>query len=108
MNASGNICAFMKRRGRLWSFLAALLLVAQVGLGVHQLQHRLNPDIIASDDCTLCHFASHATPGPEPVVVLPPVLVVAEVVALPAQDLLDAQRSAAGFRSRAPPYIISA
>ncbi len=98
----------MRSRGWLWSFLVALLLAAQVGLGVHQLQHRLNPEIIANDDCKLCQFASQATEGPEPIVVLPPALVVAEVIALSAQAVRTAQRPVAGFRSRAPPIGISA
>lgn len=105
MKTSGNISAFIKSRGWLWSFLVALLLAAQVGLGVHQLQHSLSPDVVASDDCKLCQFASHATTGPEPIVILPPSLIIAVIVTLSAQVFFTAQRSAAGFRSRAPPRI---
>lgn len=108
MKTSGNISALIKSRGWLWSFLVALLLAAQVGLGVHQLQHRLSPDVVASDDCKLCQFASQATPAPDPIVILPPVLVVAAILAFLARDLLAAQHVAAGFRSRAPPVKISA
>ena len=108
MKTSGNISAFIKIRGWLWSFLVALLLAAQVGLGVHQLQHRLNPDVVASDDCKLCQFASHATAGPEPIIILPPSLIIAIIITLSAQSFFTAQRSTAGFRSRAPPRIFSA
>jgi hypothetical protein len=108
MSAMGSICAFFKSRGRLWSFLVVLLLASQVGLGVHRLQHHLTPDAVAADDCKLCQLSNHATTAPEPVTVLPPVLVVTEVAMLPARDLLQAQRFAAGFRSRAPPTAVSA
>lgn len=107
MKATGSISTFIKSRGWLWSFLVALLLAAQVGLGVHQLQHRLNSDAVASDDCKLCQFASHVTTGPEPIVILPPTLIVAEVLTLPTQDFFAVERPVAGFRSRAPPHAIS-
>ncbi len=108
MDTSGHIGALFKRQGRLWSLLVALMLVAQIGLGIHQLHHRINPDAVVSDDCALCHFAANMAVGAGPAIITPPVLVVAEVTAHPAHIIVQPVRIVAGFKSRAPPFSISA
>ncbi len=96
-----------RRRPWLWSLVVSMLLAAQVALGVHQLEHRLNPDIVTTDECALCHFASASTAGPEPQAVVPPTLNVVEYVEPAAQTLPLTARRVAGFRSRAPPTSLS-
>jgi hypothetical protein len=96
-----------RRKPWLWSLVVSLLLAAQVALGVHQLEHRLNPDLVTSDDCALCHFASAATAGPEPQIIVPPTLTMVERIEFTLPTLPLIARDVAGFRSRAPPVSVS-
>src|SRR5690349_18710773 len=80
-----------------------LLLVAQLALGIHQIQHRLNPDLAAGDDCALCHFASSMAAAPAAPVIVLPLMVVIAIVLLPATLLPQLARAPLPFRSRAPP-----
>lgn len=90
-------------RNRLWSLVVALLLAAQVALGVHQVSHRLNPDLRAGDECSLCQFASAMVDGPQPQAVIVPTFVVVERLEVIAETCPTLRYAVAGFRSRAPP-----
>ena len=60
-------------RGRLLAWVAPLLLLAQVALAIHQLEHRVAPDALAvAHECVLCNVVTGAAPPPAPFVVLPP------------------------------------
>jgi hypothetical protein len=106
MRATPNTLA--RRRHPFWAMVAALLLVGQVALGIHQLEHRLNPDLLAGDDCAVCQFASTATAGPAPIDVVVPVVFTYERRIPAAQDLAPAVRRVSAFRSRAPPVLSAA
>ena len=93
---------------RWWFFLVPLLLAAQVALGVHQLEHRLNPDLLAGDECAVCQFASTMAPAPEPMAIVPPAELFFAVLLPEAVQALRPAASPAGFNSRAPPAALSA
>lgn len=93
----------MTWRGRFLAFVAPILLLAQLALAVHQLEHRNAPDALApAHECLLCNVASGAAPPPTPIVVLPPDF--APDRPLPAVAAVACcSEGAAPFRSRAPP-----
>ncbi len=97
----------LKPRNRLWSFVVALLLAAQVALGIHQLEHRLHPELSASNECSLCQFASAMLDGPQaPAIVVPTFAFIERLESIPeATPTLG--NAVAGFRSRAPPISVS-
>ena len=89
-----------QRRFLIW--VAPLLLLAQVALAVHQLEHRVAPDAVtATHECVLCGVVTGAAPPPAPFVILPPDL----GPDLPAHALTAAccAHAAVNFFSRAPP-----
>lgn len=93
----------MIRRGRLLAWIAPLLLLAQVALAVHQLEHRMSADAAApGHECVLCNAPGGAAPPPEPFAVLPPDF----ASKAPASTVADAACCAhigTHFLSRAPP-----
>ena len=97
------------RRSRLWSFVVPLLLLAQLALALHQLNHRIHPEITGlGNDCTLCHFASNMAAAPEPTTFVPPVLSASDRIVAAPQAAPRQNWSTSGFRSRAPPLPVSA
>ncbi|MBY0510162.1 MAG: hypothetical protein K2P94_08395 [Rhodospirillaceae bacterium] len=94
------------QRNRLWSLVVALLIVAQVALAIHQIGHRLNPDLRASDECSLCQFASAMTDGPQALTIVVPTFVVIERLELAPAATPPLPNSVSGFRSRAPPVSV--
>lgn len=63
----------MSWRSRFLAWVAPVLLLAQLALAVHQLEHRIAPDAVtAAHECVLCNVATGAAPPPEPFVVLSP------------------------------------
>lgn len=88
---------------RLWALIAGLLIAAQLGLMLHQAQHHMRADVVATDDCALCHVAAGMTTGPAaPLLVLPVFILLAIVSAAPAAAPVRA-RVPSSFHSRAPP-----
>jgi hypothetical protein len=91
---------------QLWLFVVALMFVAQVGVLIHVSQHHLRGDIAIQDDCALCQAANSMSAPPAPPALIVPVLVlIAVVVAAPAQTS-RAARWVLPFRSRAPPASV--
>jgi hypothetical protein len=90
-------------RRRFLAWVTPILLLAQLALAVHQLEHRIAPDVLTSaHECVLCNVASGAAPPPEPFVILP----LDFGPAVPAHSVLDAAcctHVAAAFFSRGPP-----
>ncbi len=109
MNAEANIFSLKTlRRSCIWAAIAAVLLTAQIGLAVHQLEHRLHPDIAAiADDCTACQFSSALSDGPPANAVIMPIGIDLGTLAPGSHVLLGLRKSPAGFHSRAPPYTVS-
>ena len=90
---------------RVRAFLLPLLVLAQLGLALHTLNHQLHPDADRGGECTLCHVASNMVAPPDPVAFVPPVRTVSEYKQI-AEHTAPAQSWAtAGFRSRAPPLF---
>ncbi len=88
---------------RLWALVAGLLIAAQLGLMLHQAQHHLRADVVATDDCALCKVAAGMATGPAaPLLVLPVFVLLAVLTAAPAAAPVRA-RAHSSFRSRAPP-----
>ena len=94
----------MNWRGWFLAWVTPLLLLAQLAITVHQLEHRVTPDALTlAHECVLCNVASGAAPPPAPFVVLPPDF----GLAVPADAVLDSAcctHVAAAFLARAPPY----
>ena len=89
-----------RRRFLIW--VAPVLLLAQVALAVHQLDHRVAPDALTvAHECALCGVVAGAAPPPAPFVILPPDL----GPDIPAHALTAAccVRVVVNFLSRAPP-----
>ena len=97
------------RRSFVWAAIVTVLLTAQFGLAVHQLEHRLHPDIAAiADDCIACQFASSLSDGPPVSFVAMPIGVDLGTLVPGTHILLRPQESHSGFQSRAPPHSVSA
>lgn len=98
----------MTWRSRFLVWVTPILLLAQLALAVHQLEHRIMPDAqTVAHECVLCNVAAGAAPPPEPFVILPPDL----GPDLPVAFVADAACSAhvdTHFRSRAPPSFVAA
>ena len=90
---------------RMWALVAALLLAAQFGLLLHQANHHLRADVVATDECALCSVAAGMTAAPAPPLLLLPVFILLAIMTLPVPVRLRARRVALSFRSRAPPSI---
>lgn len=89
---------------RLWALVAGLLIAAQLGLMLHQAQHHMRPDVVATDSCALCQVTAGMTTGPAaPLLVLPAFLLLAIVSQAPATAAPVRARAPSSFRSRAPP-----
>jgi hypothetical protein len=93
----------MIARLRLLAWIAPVLLLAQLALAIHQLEHRALPDAVApAHECVLCNLASGAMPPPTPLAILPPDLGPAAHAPF-AATAYGCARGAAPFLSRAPP-----
>ncbi len=98
----------MTWRSRFLGWVTPILLLAQLALAVHQLEHRIAPDAqTAAHECVLCNVVAGAAPPPEPFVILPPdfgpALPIAFVADAACCDHVDTH-----FRSRAPPHFVAA
>ena len=92
------------RRADLWSFVVSLMLLAQLALAAHGLNHRVHPEAARlGGNCALCQFTSNMAPAPEPDILAPPRLSVGEYIAAAEQTPPRQSRSTSGFRSPAPP-----
>jgi hypothetical protein len=93
----------MSWRSRFLAWVTPILLLAQIALAVHQLEHRIAPDALTvAHECVLCNVTTGAAPPPAPFVILPPDF----GPAVPADAVLDAAcctHVATAFLSRAPP-----
>lgn len=93
----------MMWRRRFLAWVAPILLLAQLALVVHQLEHRIAPEVLTSaHECVLCNVTAGAPP-PAPFVVLPPDF----GPDVPAHAVLDAAcctQVTTAFFSRAPPF----
>ncbi len=93
----------MTWRAKFLAWVTPILLLAQIALAIHQLEHRVTPDAISTaHECALCNVAAGAAPPPAPFVILPPDL----GPAVPLQAIASAlccTHVASPFRSRAPP-----
>ena len=85
----------------------SLLLLGQIGLFVHQAEHHLKPDLMASDECASCAFSSAMSGGDEPVIAIAPQVnfvieqLTAQIVTAPKLT-----GTSAPFRSRGPPATV--
>lgn len=97
----------MMWRGRILAWVAPILLLAQFALAVHQLEHRVAPDVLApAHECVLCNVVTGAAPPPAPFVVLPPDF----GPDLPIPVVVDAAcctHVETHFLSRAPPHFVA-
>jgi hypothetical protein len=93
----------MTWRRRFLAWIAPVLLLAQLALAVHQLEHRIAPDALSpAHECVLCNATNGAAPPPAPIAILPPDL----GPDLPTSVVADAAccaHVATPFHSRAPP-----
>lgn len=91
-------------RHKILLWVAPLLLLAQVALAFHQLDHKIAPDAVASaHECVLCNVSAGAAPPPEPFAILPPDLGVQQRAPFIVQ-VADKTPGAWHFHSRAPPF----
>jgi hypothetical protein len=99
-----------RRTAHAWprAAVVALLVLGQLSLACHQLQHRFAPDLAApSGDCVLGHLASNLVTGADSMVVLPPAWrVVERRTRVPISDPTSAH-SLPSYQSRAPPRVLS-
>ena len=96
------------RRSCVWTAVAVMLLAAQFGLAVHQLEHRLHPDIATiADDCIACQFASTLSDGPSVDAAVMPIDIDLGTLVPGTHLFLRPQQLQSGFRSRAPPNVVS-
>lgn len=94
-------------RNRFLVWVTPILLLAQLALAVHQLEHRITPDApTTAHECVLCNVAAGAAPPPEPFVILPPDLGPARPAAVVA-DAACGEHVETHFRSRAPPSFVA-
>lgn len=97
----------MMWRGRLLAWVAPILLLAQFALAIHQLEHRVAPDLAApAHECVLCNVITGAAPPPAPFVVLPPDLGPALPLSVVAEAACCAHIGTAFF-SRGPPSFVA-
>jgi hypothetical protein len=95
------------KQSRFWSVLVTLLMAAQLGLAFHSLEHTFDSGLPANDHCALCQVASTMASGPAAEPIAAPSLYAFVTVAAVITPLLRTSASPAGFRSRAPPVIVS-
>ncbi|MHB1206421.1 MAG: hypothetical protein ACYCZX_12695 [Rhodospirillaceae bacterium] len=88
---------------RTWALLAGLLIAAQLGLMLHQSQHHMRPDVVASDDCVLCQVAASMATGPAAPLLVIPVFILLAIVPVQPVTAPRFARVTSSFRSRAPP-----
>jgi hypothetical protein len=97
----------MSWRRRFLAWVTPVLLLAQLALAVHQLEHRIAPDALTvAHECVLCSVTSGAAPPPVPFVILPPDFGRAVPVHA-AFDTACCTQVAAAFQSRAPPTFVA-
>jgi hypothetical protein len=91
-----------------WRVLVVILLAAQFGVGLHQIEHRLKPDVVADDTCVVCQSAANMHAGPEPVTFVPPVAALIDRVQPFSAISPEQPFRLSGFRPRGPPRSTSA
>src|SRR5688500_7443773 len=95
----------MSWRAKFLAWVAPILLLAQIALAVHQLEHRVTTDAISTaHECVLCNVAGGVAPPPAPFAILPPDL----GPPVPLHAITAAAcctHVAPPFRSRAPPVF---
>ena len=103
-----NISLQSLRSSLFWAVIAAVALVAQLGLAAHQLEHRLHPDVAAiAEDCIACQFSSTMVDGPTSSVVPMPIGIELGSIAPAGHALLWWEEFPNSFRARAPPSSVS-
>ena len=88
---------------RTWALLAGLLIAAQLGMMLHQSQHRMRPDVISADECVLCQVAANMATGPAAPLLVLPMFVLLAIVAVQPVAVPRRAPVTSSFRSRAPP-----
>lgn len=97
----------MTWRSRFLAWVTPILLLAQLALVVHQLEHRIAPQTQSTThECALCSLASGAAPPPGPIVVLPPDLGQA-IRVVTADEAACCAHVDRYFQSRAPPAVVA-
>ncbi|MBY0512248.1 MAG: hypothetical protein K2P94_19105 [Rhodospirillaceae bacterium] len=95
------------KQSRFWPIALALLMAAQLALAFHGVEHKYEFVAPIGDGCALCHVASVMAPGPSAGPIAAPTFhelaQIAPLAAAPPRIL----PSPAGFRSRAPPAVVS-
>lgn len=92
---------------RLLTFVAPILLLAQIALIVHQFEHRVDPDLATpAHECALCSIANSAAPPPTPFVFTPPSLEAVPVL-WPVAVALRIGYVGSSFYSRGPPLSVA-
>lgn len=102
--------ALARGRRHVWSRAAVVgfLLLGQIFLACHALEHRFAPDLAApSGDCVLGHLASNLVTGADTMVVLPPEWDIVERRARVPDSSPISAHSLPSYQSRAPPAVLS-
>lgn len=103
-----NISLQSLRRSFFWAVVAAVAVVAQFGLAVHQLEHRFHPDIASiAEDCIACQFSSAMVGGPTSSAAPTPIGIELGSIVPTERVLLWWEDSPNSFHSRAPPSPVS-
>lgn len=103
-----NVSLQALRRSLFWAVVAAVALVAQFGLAIHQLEHRFHPDVAAvAEDCIACQFSSTMAEGPSSNAAPIPLDVELGSIVPVGQFLPRQEDSPSNFHSRAPPSSVS-
>jgi hypothetical protein len=95
------------KQSRLWSIAVAVLIAAQVALALHGVEHKFDLGAPPSDHCALCQVVSTLAPGPAADPIAAPTLHELTRVAAVFAPQPRIFPSPAGFRSRAPPTVVS-
>lgn len=98
----------MMWRNRFLAWVTPVLLLAQLALAVHQLEHRIAPDSLtsAAHECVLCNVITGAGPPPAPFAILPPDFGPALPIAFVA-DAACCDHVGTHFFSRGPPHFVA-
>lgn len=87
-------------------FLSLMLVLAQIALGLHRIEHRFEPAAPEQTPCGLCAVADHLGDPPAPVAILPNGAWVLAIFP-PVLDQRPGLARPAEIRARAPPASVA-
>jgi len=86
--------------------LSLLLVLGQIALGLHQIEHRLHPIALDQEPCGVCTIADHMGGAPVPAAILPSVAWSPATFPFLIDQRPDLARPGEN-RARAPPVSIA-